>query len=192
MRRLNPVVALLFAAAATLSVGGCPEEIELEDILEDLEINIGGHVDRVQTVDPRFAPPPVGLVERGDTIIIEENTTIIVDISEQLVVEELPDITLIGFENLTGFDMYLTYFVDGVEQGILVFDGETLFLEYDPCVFEIELGFEDHFDPVTGVFVESFDLQGTFFDEGIDYFCGDAVILTFEEFDIFLTVEPLE
>lgn len=192
MPRPNPFAAVLFAAVAALSLGGCPDEIELEDILEDIEINIGGHVDEFQTIDPRFGPRPVDLDSRGDTIIIEENTTIIVDISEQLVVEELPDITLLGFENLTGFDLYLSYFVDGVEQGILVYDGETLFLEYEPCVFELELGFEDHFDVATGVFVESFDLQGTFFDEGIDYFCGDALILTFDEFDIFVTVEPLE
>jgi hypothetical protein len=87
--------------------------------------------------------------------------------------------------------MYLEYFIDGELQGILVYDGETLFLEYDPCVFEFELAFEDHFDVASGLFVESFDLQGTFFDEGIDYFCGDALILTFDEFDIVATVEIL-
>lgn len=174
----NAVGRLCGAAAGLLILcGGCPG---VRDLLEDLEIVIISEVDAIQVVDPRFDPldPDLeaALLDRGDTIFISEGADVVIDISQELVVEELPDILLLGLENLTGFDIYLEYFADDVLQGVLIFDGETLFIEY-PCLESVDLIFEDDFDVVTGELVGSFDLDALFLN-GEDFFCGDALIIT--------------
>ena len=164
--------------------GGCG--IDLDDFLDDLEvleITIGDSVNTIQTVDPRSTPLPSGLVDQQETIIIHEDVIIITDISEDLVIETLPDITLLGFQNFTGWDIYLEYAVDGEFQSVFVYDGETLLLEY-PCLFLIELLEEQDFDPFTGEFVDIFDLSGSFFENPFDFECGDALILTIDEVSI--------
>lgn len=176
-RRIAPLCAL------TLGVSfGCVGGDELEDIideldLDDIEIEIENEIGVIQSRDPNAIVLPVALEEE---IIIQEEVTIITEISEQLIIEELPDITLVGFENLTGLDAYYTYFADGVLQGVFVFDGETLLLEY-PCLFDIEVISEEYFDPFTGEFVDSFDLEGAFFENPFDFDCGDAFIISFFE-----------
>lgn len=180
----------LACGVAGLSMGGCPDLEEILDDLEELEINIDNSVDVIQSRDPRdpnFAFPR----DFNQPIIIGANVDVIVDISSDLVVEVLPDITLLGFENLTGFDIYVTYFVDGVEQGILVFDGETLLLEY-PCIELLELFTEEDFDPFDGVFVDEFDLTDAFFENPFDFVCGEALILTFDPFAVTATAERID
>ena len=159
---------------------GCRIDLEyFLDYLEVLEITIGDSVGTILTVDPRSTPLPSGLIDQQETIIIHEEVVIITDISEGLVIETLPDITLLGFQNLTGWDIYLEYAVDGEIQSVLVYDGETLLLEY-PCLFLIELLEEQDFDPFTGEFVDIFDLSGSFFENPFDFECGDALIRTID------------
>ena len=165
-------------------VAGC--SIDLEDFLDDLEvleITIGDSIGTIQTEDPRTTLLPSSLIDQQETIIIHEDVIIIIDISEDLVIETLPDITLLGFENLTGWDIFLEYAVDGEFQSVFVYDGETLLLEY-PCLFLIELLEEQDFDPFTGQFVDIFDLSGSFFENPFDFECGDALILTIDEVSI--------
>ena len=162
-------MAMGISIALMTGAGGCG--IDLDDFLDDLEvleITIGDSVSTIQTVDPRSTPLPSGLTGQQETIIIHEDVIIITDISEDLVIETLPDITLLGFENLTGWDIFLEYAVDGEIQSVLVYDGETLLLEY-PCLFSIELLEEQDFDPFTGEFVEIFDLSGSFFENPFDF-----------------------
>jgi hypothetical protein len=173
-----------------ICIGGCPD---LEDIideldLDDIELRINSNINQLQTSDPRFVNLPPALDSRGDTIIINNNVTIINNIREDIVIEELPDVTLVGFENLTGFDGYYQYFVDGDLQGVFVFDGETLLLEY-PCLTEIELISEEYFDPFTGILEESFELDNAVFFRPVDFDCGDAFIITFTADDV--TVDSL-
>lgn len=169
-------VAMLFPVG-----GGCGFGEGIADILDeldDIEFRINDSVDVIQTVDPRFAPLPSGL-SSSDTIIIDNSVTVVNNVREDIIIAEIPNSLLLGFENLTGFDIYIQYFADNTLQGVLVFDGETLLLDY-PCLFSVELISEDDFDVFTGELVDSFDLSGGLFEEGFDYFCGDALIITFE------------
>ncbi len=178
--------------AITLGATGCDINIgDLLDDLEELELTINQAVTVVQQEDPRTATLPGGAVARGDTIIINNNVTVINDVSDDLVLVEVPDITLVGFENLTGFDIYLTYFADGELQGILVLDGETLLLDY-PCLDLIELLSEEDFDPVTGLFEGEYDLTGTDFVNPVDFDCGFAIIITIDEFSVGATSEMID
>jgi hypothetical protein len=162
----------------------------LED-LEDLELRIDRSVNIIQEDDPRRVAPPAGFVDRGDTVIIADDVDIIVDVSEDLVVEELPDITLVGLENLTGYDIYVTYAVDGDVQGALVYEGETLLLEYF-CLEVIELILEEDFDPVTGLFVDEFDLGNAEFINPFDFECGEALIITFDPVEVIAVPERID
>ncbi|HEY3243820.1 MAG TPA: hypothetical protein VGM03_10755, partial [Phycisphaerae bacterium] len=132
-------------------------------------------VNRVQDEDPRTIALPADAVQRNDTVVIEQQTTVITDVHQQLVVEDLPDITLLGIENQTGCDIFVEFFVNGVRQSGFVLDGETVLLEY-PCLDTIELDTEDDFDPFTGDFVASFDLTAAVFTNPEDFICGDAFI----------------
>jgi hypothetical protein len=160
-------------------LGGCLDADEIEDIideLEEIEIEINQEVDVLQDDDFDFELPD-DLDE--DDIIIDNDVIIIDDIEDDIIVDRLVDATLIGFENLTGLDAYYQYLVEGELQGVFVFDGETLLLEY-PCLFDVELISEEYFDPATGLFEEGFEITDGFFEEGFDYECGDAIIFTFD------------
>jgi len=161
------------------------------DVLAALELDIGDRVTVIQDHDPRMGPLPAGLVGREETIIIADDADVIISITEQLVVEELPNITLLGIENDTGYDIYVRYAVDGAVQGVLVYEGETLLLEY-PCLDAIELLSEEDFDPFTGAFVEEFDLTGIEFLNGLDFFCGEAVIVNIDPFGVDATIETVD
>ncbi|HUU96439.1 MAG TPA: hypothetical protein VM487_11915 [Phycisphaerae bacterium] len=184
MRR-QPGWSVLAALLLLSNLGGCPR---LLDALEELEIEIENEVDVIQRDDPRNLPLPVGATS-GDTIIITGD--IIIDISEQLVVEELPDITLVGLENLTGYDIFLEYFADDALESALILSGETLFIEY-PCLDALELISERDFDPFDGFFVDEFDLSGFPYFNGIDFFCGEAIIITITPDAIDTTYETID
>lgn len=173
------------------AVSGCGTGEAIADILDELDLEIDNSVDVIQTEDPRFVTVPAGFEDTGDTIIIDNSVTIIEDVQTDIIVEELPDSLILGFENITGFDVFIQYFADNDLQGILVFDGETLLLDY-PCLGSFELISEDDFDPFTGELVDSFDLSGGLFEEGFDYFCGDAVIVTFEFDQISTAVDVID
>lgn len=177
-----PILAI--AALAGLGVTGCG--VQVSDLLANLELRIISAVDRVQTQDPRTVALPPPIVNRGDTIVIREEAEVIISIREQLVVETLPDITLLGFENVTGFDIYLTYLADGVVQQVFVFNGETLLLEY-PCLDSVQLLVEEDYN-VFGEFVDSFDLFADYFNPE-DFFCGEALIITIDPFGISASIE---
>lgn len=186
----------LLAGVAVLLTGimaGCP--INFEDVLdelEELELTIDRSVNIIQQEDPReVVVLPGDFYDRGDTIIIADDADVIVDISEDLVLIELPDTTLVGFENLTGFDVYITYAVDGEIQGVLVYDGETLLLEY-PCLTLIELFSEEDFDPLSGVFWDEYDLSGIDFINPFDFECGDAIIITIDPYSLTASAERID
>jgi hypothetical protein len=177
-----------FVVVACLSltlVGGCPILFtDIEDIADRLTSAVGTIQTRQQTL------PPV-LVEEGDTIIIDDSVTIINDPAEDIVVVELYDVTVLGFENDTGWDIYITYYADNELQGVYVYDGEALLLEY-PCLSTIELISEDDVDPVTGDLVDSFDLVGSDFFNPYDFACGDAFILNFDPYTISVRTEVID
>jgi hypothetical protein len=145
----------------------------------------------VQTTDPRTATLPDPLVQQGDTIIINQEVNIIVDPAVDLVVEELPDETVLGIDNQTGFDMYIRYLADADLQGVYVYDGETLLLDY-PCLGRIELLSEDDIDPDTLLLVDSFDLTDSTFVNPDDFICGDALIITFDPLAITVDVNAID
>ncbi len=168
---------LTFIIAACLSLGlvaGCSGPIIVD--IEDVSARLTSAVDVIQT-QPQTLPPV--LVQEGDTILIDASVTIIDDPIQDIVVVELPDRTVLGFENDTGWDIYIKYYADDELQGVYVYDGEALLLEY-PCLSVIELISEDDVDPDTGVLVDSFDLTGVDFFNPDDFLCGDAFILNFD------------
>lgn len=180
----------LFALLSSCTVlSGCGLGDFLSE-LEELEINIKNFAPLIQQTDPTTVVIS-GAVARGDTVILQQNVTVIVDISTQLVITELPNITLLGFENLTSFDIYLRYRVDGVEQAVFVLQGETLLLEY-PCLADIELLTEDDFDIVTGDFIDSFDLTGNYLSNPDDYICGEAVLFSIDDFGVATSFDRID
>lgn len=186
----------LLAGVAVLLLGimaGCPIDFgDVLDELEDLELTIDRSVNIIQEDDPRdVVILPADFYDRGDTIIIADDADVIVDVSQDLVIVELPDITLVGFENLTGFDVYITYAVDDEIQGVLVYDSETLLLEY-PCLTLIELFSEEDFDPLSGVFLDEYDLSGIDFVNPFDFECGDAIIITIDPFSLTASAERID
>lgn len=171
-------------------MAGCPNldlnELvdDVGDILEDLEIEFESSFDSFQDDDILIIP--------DRDIFLDDDADIIIDISDDLEVEALNDITLLVFDNFTGVDIYLEYIIDQAEfQSVFVLAGETLVIEY-PCLFDIELILEEDYDPFTGVFLESFDLTGSFVENGIDFFCGEAVVVEIDVDTIFFTPEPID
>ena len=179
-RVIMRTVPLVIAACLSLSLGaGCSG-----DIFTRLTDAVGVIQTRPQTL------PPV-LVQEGDTILIDASVTIIDDPAQDIVVVELPDLTVLGFENDTGWDIYIQYFADGELQAVYVYDGEALLLEY-PCLSVIELISEDDVDPGSGLLVDSFDLTGNDFFNPDDFICGDAFILNFDPFTINARAEVVD
>jgi hypothetical protein len=185
--RISTMVAILALAVCA----GCPEEIDV-DVDQEFDSRIAQLVTAagfIQT-QPQVLPPV--LVNEGDTIIIDNSVTIIDNPQQDIIFEEVPDINVIGFINETGVDIYVRYFVDmgfGDElQGIFVYDGETLLLEY-PCLDFIALDTEEDIDPFTGELLDEFDLSDAFFFNPEDFFCGDALLFTFDPFTVSVELE---
>ncbi len=174
---------VVLVAVAGLGLAGCNGfQIILpgsSDGLTRLETTVTD----VQVEDPRDVDLPPPLDQEGDTVIINQDVTVITNIEQDLVVEELPNHTVLGFDNQTGFDIYVRYLADDAVQGIYIFDGETLLLEY-PCLFSVELLSEDDIDPVSGVLVNSIELINTVYANPDDFVCGDALIVTFDPFSV--------
>lgn len=192
---------IVFVAMIPLMSGGCTVDLGLADLLTggstqdsgataDEAARLEGAVGTVQTTDPRDARLPDSLVNAGDTIVIDANVDVIVSIEEDLRVIELPDSTVVGFDNQTGLDLYIRFLADGDLQGVYVYDGETLLLDY-PCLAEIELLSEDDIDPLTGIVVDSFDLHELYLNPE-DFICGDALILPFEADTFEIIVEYVD
>ena len=186
-RVIMRTVPLVIAACLSLGlVGGCSGQVSIDT--GDTFTRLTDAVGVVQT-QPQTLPPV--LVQQGDTILIDNSVTIITNPAQDLVVVELPNQTVLGFENDTGLDIYIRYFGDGELQAVYVYDGEALLLDY-PCLTVIELLSEDDVDPSTGVLVDSFDLAGADFFNPDDFSCGDAFILNFDPASVNARAEVLD
>ena len=181
------VIVLPFGTGCNTDLAELLDELDLDDI----EIIINNAINTPQVVDPRVGPLPADFGPRGNTIVLSDDAVFVDDVSTDLAGSNLPDITLLGFENITGFDIYIEYIVDGAPQSVFVLDGETVLLEY-PCIFDLELLLEEDFDTFDGLFVQAFDLTGTFFLNPDDFFCGDAFIITFDPVAIEAGVEVID
>ena len=183
---------LTFIIATCLSLSlaaGCSGPIVIGE--GDAEDVIGRLIAAVGTIQTRPQSLPPVLVDRGDTIIIDNSVTIIEDPTHDIAVVELPDRTVLGFENDTGWDIYITYYADDEFQSVYVYDGEALLLGY-PCLSVIELISEDDVDPYTGGLVDSFDLTGADFFNPDNFFCGDAFILNFDPYSVSARAEVID
>ena len=181
----------ILAVLALTFGSGCPRIDDLDDVIEEIADLLDQEIEIYQQRDPRQIALPDALVTSGDTVIINNNVNVITDVRQDIVVDVLPDIVLVGFENLTGLDGYYTYFVEDELQSIFVFDGETLLLEY-PCLTDIELIAEEYFDPVSGTFIEGFDIDDGLFLNPEDFTCGEALIFTFDVDGIFSELTPID
>jgi hypothetical protein len=195
--RNSVLVWTLLAALAGCNLGGCSVQLwpddgdgwfdDDDDDDSDVFALLLGSVGAVQDADPRVLPLPDELVDQGDSVMISSDVEVIINIEQDLIVEELPDATVVGFENLTGYDLFLRYYADDVLQGVLVQDGETLLLDY-PCLGSLELLSEDDIDPLSSIVVQSYDLADLFLNPD-DFLCGDALLFTFDPVSIDLNVE---
>lgn len=191
MRRVFlPLIGGLLILAG-LGATGCIVVDDAEDVIEELSEALDEFIEELQELDPRVVVLPPGFRERDDEIVIDDDVELIDDVLEDLDEEDLANINLLGFVNLTGFDVFISFEADGEFQGILVFNGETLLLEYD-CLTDVELLGQDNFDVDSGVFVEGFDFTDALFLNPDDFLCGDGLILTLEEGESDLTVEIIE
>lgn len=173
---MNRFAIALLLSLSPLLIAGCGISFNGDDIADLL-------ADAISFLQTRPQQLPPVLVDQGDTILISASATIIINPSEEIVLEELPNLTVLGFENDTGWDIYIKYYADGELQGIYVYHGEALLIEY-PCLDVVELFSEDDIDPETGALVDSFDLTGTDFFNPDDFYCGDALILNFDPFTV--------
>lgn len=190
VRMIRRLGAALVMGAALLGTG-CTISEDAAEELNDLADKIIDAVGDIQVVDPRTVDLPPVLDGTSNTVILRNDVTVVNVIQEDLVVQELPNINLLGFENRTGFDIFISYDVEGAPQGVYVLDGETLLLEYD-CLSDFELVSEDDVDPDSGVLADSFDFQDALFLNPDDFLCGDAVIVTFAPEDISVTTELID
>jgi hypothetical protein len=203
--RSTLIVLGVFAALVSLNMGGCTIDVNFGDgnsaDPNSRDPNSGGadngavtrlahSVGTVQTADPREAHLPDELAAGGDTIVINADVHVIVNIEQDLEVVDLPDSTVVGFDNQTGYDLYIRFRADGDVQGVYVYDGDTLLLDY-PCLSEIELLSEDDIDPFTGDVFDSFDLFEIYVNPD-DFICGDALILPFEATEVDIVVEYID
>ena len=180
-------VTFFIAACLSLNLStGCsgPITVDIGEIVARLDDAVG-----VIQTQPQTLPP--ALVQEGDTILIDNRVTIIDNPAQDIVIAELPDQTVLGFENDTGWDIYIQYFADADLQGVYVYDGEALLLEY-PCLSVIELISEDDIDPDTGLLVDSFDLTGDNYFNPDDFLCGDAFILNFDPWSVNARAEVVD
>jgi hypothetical protein len=176
MQKLNFV--LVVCLPLTLGAG-CFDPTAVNGV-DNIIARLTGAIGVIQT-RPQTLPPV--LTQQGDTVLIDNSVTIINNPAQDLVFAELPNRTILGFENDTGLDIYIEYFADDELQSVYVYDGGALLLEY-PCLTVIELVSEDDVDPYTGELVDSFDLAGADFVNPYDFACGDAFILNFDPFSI--------
>ncbi len=109
---------------------------------------------------------------------------------DELVADNPEAVVLLVLENLTGHDLSIGFEIDGDPDGALVFNGESLVIEFD-CFKTVALVFEDRFDPQTGLFIEGFDLLDAQASRPTDFSCGEAVIFTLEESEILISTEPV-
>lgn len=176
----------IVACFAFCLLGGCGSQFSIGDF--DFAALLANSIGLLQT-RPQNLPPV--LVDRGDTIVINSDVTIINNPAEDISYSDLPDLTVLGFENDTNGDFYIRYYADGYLQGIFVYQGEALLLAY-PCLSIVELISEDDIDPFTGELVNSFDLTGNeYFNPG-DFFCGDALILNIDAFSVHARAEIVD
>lgn len=151
-----------------------------------IEGRFGDRGSRLQQQDPRNLVLPNELANRGDTVVINNQVTVINNFQEDVVVVEVPDSVWLVFDNLTGDDIYVEYLADNAPQSVFVLDGDTLILEY-PCLATIDLLSEEHFDVFTGASVDFFNLDVPL-DRGPNFECGEALLFSFEPDGVF--VEP--
>lgn len=147
-------------------------------------------VTSVQADDPRTIDLPTPVVDRSDTVIIDDSVDVIVNIEQDLVAADLPDQTVLGIANHAGFDIYVRYFANAELQAVYVFDGDTLLLAYS-CLDSVEFLSEDDFAPDTGELVDSFDLTNALFVNPGDFICGDAFIVTFNPLDVEAVIQTV-
>jgi hypothetical protein len=175
--KMNSRLQLAATIALALSLSAltaCPEQIAL-----NLEINKGDEV----SID---APEDFGL----DEFLLTADASIVSDVAE-IPVDIVPDITVLTFENFTDFDVAISYFIEGIPQSVLVPFGQAVSIEYDPCLADAQLDYEDDFDPITGLYVGSFDLIDVALVEGADYLCGDEIFFTFYPDTVSASAQPL-
>ena len=171
---------------ASCLLGGCGTRLNIDDF--DFAALLADSLGLLQT-RPQTLPPV--LVDRGDTIIINTDVTIVDNPADDISYSNLPNQTLLGFENDTSGDFYIRYYADGYLQGIYVYQGEALLLAY-PCLSVVELISEDDIDPFTGELVDSFDLTGNNYFNPDDFFCGDALIFRIDDFSINARAEVID
>lgn len=165
---------LAACGALLATLGGCPVTVNV--LQRDAE-QIAAVVDVIQTEDPRTATP-TAVIDAGYVVTLGPDVEVITVVQQDLVVSELPDITLLGFENVTGFDIFVRFMANGVPQSVFVFDGETVLLSF-PCLQAVQLLSEDDFDPFDAAFIQSFDLISDYLNPD-NFLCGDAFIITFD------------
>ena len=136
----------------------------------------GAIQDQDPTGDPAALTLPKDLTVRGDRMMLAPGASVITDAGSQLA--PLADTALVALQNATGFDMYVRFAVDGAEQGLLIYSGQSLLIQY-PCPETIVLLSEDLFELGTGQFVSSYDLLQTTFVGQADFQCGDLLVIPF-------------
>lgn len=186
MKNVNRMMGIVLAAAAFIATTGCGsvDLSGLDDVLANINVEITSATgsdnfqDRVDVNVPDVVE--VDLESQGDTIIVNNDVDVIVNIEQDIVVAELPDSLLLGLENQTGTDIYIRYFVDGERQGVFIFDGEILLLDY-PCIDELIIDSEEDFDTLTGENIDSFTYgDEAFFTRPENFDCGDFFLVTFD------------
>jgi hypothetical protein len=170
-------VASLALAVFLSALAGCP--IRFPEEL-NVEVNKGDEIFFEE------APADFGQAD----FLLTPDATDIPDVAV-IPVEIVPDISVITFENFTDFDIAIGYFIEGIPQSVLLPIGQAVSIEYDPCLADLQLDYEDDFDPVSGLYAGSFDLSDVALLEGSDYFCGDEIFFTFEPDAVFVAAQPI-
>lgn len=167
--------AVLFSTGCTGLLGLSGDDLEdvldeIEDALDDTYIAI-----QQQSQTSIIVPDTGGNLD----VVLSQNVLVVDDPSADLAFVSLPNIVLLGFENLSGLDLFVVYRVDGVEQSIFVYDGETVLLSY-PCFADFELIADYAYEPFSGAYFGLVEYQDFYFVNPTDFICGDYLLITYE------------
>lgn len=164
--------------AATLLAGCGGTTVTPGGSSEQLLARLSAAIGVVQIEDPRFIALPDAAIQRGDIVSIDPDAIQITTV-EQLVVNPLPDMTVLALKSISGFDIFIRYIADGEPQAVFVYDNETLVLQY-PCIRTLEFVTQDEFEPVTGLFVDTFPVSTELLNNPVNFTCGDAIVLAMD------------
>ncbi len=173
---LLPALPMIAMGCAPSSPGDNDQDNDQQVISQAVNL-LNSNINSLQTLDPRALsglPPGVAADFYGDFLD---------DPAAQFTELELENSVILGFENMTPNDVYVTYRVDGVTQSVYVIQDQTVVIGYG-CLSIVELVSQTQYDIGTGAAAGTFDFVLGPLVKPADFTCGQILILSIGDLGI--------